>query len=62
MLERAKISNLEFSGIDKSDHPDYCDAYISGGDYDGEEMTEEQLEELNDDSDFVHEELYKFLW
>ena len=54
-LDYKLISNIQFDGIDHNDAPDYCDAYIVSAEYDGEEMTEEQLEELNEDSDFVYE-------
>lgn len=49
------ITNVEVDGIDHSDYPDFCDAYIASADYDGQPMTEEQLEEINDDRDFVYE-------
>lgn len=54
-LDYKLISNIQFDGIDHNDAPDYCDAYIVSAEYNGEEMTEEQLEELNDDRDFVYE-------
>jgi hypothetical protein len=49
------IDNIEVDGIDPKDYPDFCDAFIASADYDGKEMTEEQLDELNEDSDFVYE-------
>ena len=49
------IDNIEVDGIDTKDYPDFCDAFISSADYDGVEMTDEQLDELNEDSDFVYE-------
>lgn len=57
-----KITHLEFDGIDHKDYPDYCDAYISRGVYDDEEMTEEQIEFLNDDRDFVYERLMDYIY
>ena len=60
-LDYAKISNLEFDGIDHKDYPDYCDAFITNADYDGVPMTEEQLEEINQDGDFVYESLMAYL-
>ena len=56
------IDDVELEGIYPSDYPDFCDAYISGADYDGEEMTDEQLDKLNEDSEFVHNEVYKLLF
>jgi hypothetical protein len=56
------IDNIEFEGIDPNDYPDYCDAYIISADYDGREMTEDEIEELNDDSGFVYDKLMNFLY
>jgi len=60
-MDITKIDNIDFEGIDYKDAPDFCDAFISSADYNGLEMTDEQLEAINEDSDFVHEELYKYL-
>ena len=61
-LDYSKIDNIEFDGIDYDDYPDFCDAYILNADYDGVEMTEEQLELINDDRDFIYEALMKHLY
>ena len=61
-LDYSLISNIEFAGIDHRDAPDYCDAYIVSADYNGEEMTDEQIELLNEDSQFVYEMLIKRLY
>ncbi len=55
------VSNIDFDGINHKDYPDYCDAYISSADYDGEEMTEEQLEQLNENGEFVYDKLMEHL-
>ncbi len=60
-MDYTKITNIEFDGIDHQDYPDYCDAFISSADYDGEEMTEEQLEEVNDNREFVYDKLMNYL-
>jgi hypothetical protein len=49
------ITNIEFGGIDWEDHPDYSDIYIVSADYDGIIMDEDQLDELNNDSQLVYE-------
>jgi len=49
------IDNVYVQGIDTLDYPDFCDAYIESADYDGVAMTEEELEELNEDGDFVYQ-------
>lgn len=54
-MEYKKISNIEVDGIDFSDYPDFCDAFIASADYNDEPMTEEQLKEINEDYDFVYE-------
>jgi hypothetical protein len=58
----AKIESVEVEGIDPSDYPDFCDAYISYAEIDGREATEEELDELNDDSHFVYELVWKQLF
>lgn len=52
---------LEWDSIDHLDAPDYCDAYVIGATYMGEDLTEDQLEELNDDRQFVYERLMDYL-
>lgn len=56
-LDLSKVSNCQVAGIDHRDYPDYCDAYIEEAEYDGQPMTDEQLEELNDDQDFVYQKV-----
>jgi hypothetical protein len=53
-MDYSKINNVELDGIDTNDYPDFCDAYISSADYDGVPMTDDELDELNDNSDFVY--------
>jgi len=56
------ITNVYVDGIDPNDYPDFVDAYIYSAEYDGEEMTEEQLDELNENSEFVHDCVYNQLY
>jgi len=49
------------SGVDRWDHPDYCDAFIDSADYNGKPMTDEELDELNEDYELVHELVWKNL-
>jgi hypothetical protein len=44
-----KLENIEVDGIDTRDYPDFVDAFISYAEMDGVELTDEQLDELNDD-------------
>lgn len=57
-----KISNVEVEDIDRNDYPDFSDAYISYAEYDGEPMTDEQLEELNQDGLFVYDAIHRRLF
>jgi hypothetical protein len=59
-MNYAKITNIEFDDVNRNDHPDYCDAYILSADYNGREMTEDELEEINQDRTFVLEKLHSF--
>ena len=62
-LDFKKIDNLEFDGIDFSDYPDFVDAFLVSADYDGKEMTEEQIDYLNDEHrDFVNEQVFSFIF
>ena len=54
-MDYKKIDNIEIDGINTKDYPDFCDAYIVSADYDGVPMTEEQLDEINDDGQFQYE-------
>ena len=51
----SKIDNVDVDGIDHRDYPDYCDAFISYAEYDGVPMTDEQLDALNEHSDYVYD-------
>lgn len=53
-LDYRLISNVELDGLDQKDYPDFVDAYINSADYNGEPMTEEQLNAINEDSDYVY--------
>ena len=61
-LDYAKISDVEVEGIDTADYPDFCDAFIASADYDGREMTDMELDTLNDDSDFVYDAVQTHLF
>jgi len=56
------IDNIEVDDIDTSDYPDFCDAFISSADYNGKPMTDEQLDKLNEDSDFVYQKVQELLF
>lgn len=62
LTDYSKISSVQVEDIDMNDAPDFVDAYISYAEYDGEPMTDEQLEELNQDGDFVYSAVERHLY
>jgi len=60
--ENAEIKHVEVEGIDTRDYPDFCDAYISYAEINGREATDEELEELSEDRDFVYEMTFNQLF
>lgn len=61
-LNYSLISNIVIDGIDMGDYPDFSDAYILSADYGDREMTDEELEILNEDSDFVHQSVFEHIF
>jgi hypothetical protein len=61
-LDYSLIDNVEIDGVDTADYPDFCDAYIVSADYDGREMTDDEIELLNDDGDFVLQQVYEYIF
>lgn len=57
-----KITDVEIAGLDMADYPDFCDAYVEYCLIDGEEATDEQLDTINDNADFVYEEIQNYLF
>jgi hypothetical protein len=56
------IDNVDIGGLDWNDYPDFCDAYIESCDINGEEATDEQLDEINNDSQLVYELVEEWMW
>ena len=59
VLNNVVVTDIE--GIDYRDAFDFCDAYISKAEINGRDMTEDELEELNEDKDFVHQEVLNWI-
>tara|TARA_R110002126_G_scaffold173785_1_gene322374 strand:- start:306 stop:584 length:279 start_codon:yes stop_codon:yes gene_type:complete len=53
------LTGVEIEGIDTKDHPDYCDAFVSRATWFDRDLTDDELEIVNDDSDFVYEHTMK---
>lgn len=60
-IEIVIFKDKRFDKIPKQDNPDYSNAFICSADYDGCEMTEKELDILNDDRSFVYESLMEHL-
>ncbi len=57
-----KVHVTEVDGIDMSDYPKFCDAYISEAEIDGVEATEEQLETINENGEFLLDAVYDWIY
>lgn len=63
-LDYKKIDDVVVEGINHSDAPDYCDAYIASAKYDDpvkgyRDLTENELESL--DSGWVHGQVEEWI-
>lgn len=61
-LDYSKIEDVAVGGIDTSDYPDFCDAFIESASYDGHPMSDLELDSLNDDRDYVYEEVLNWVY
>jgi hypothetical protein len=57
-----KLSNIEVDNIDTADHPDYVDAFISYAEYEGQPVSDDVLDYINNHSSFVYEQVMKRLY
>ena len=51
------LTNIEVEGIDYNDAWDFCDAFIAYAEIDGVPLTDKELDELNENSDFVYDQV-----
>jgi len=65
-IDLTKVCDVEVDGIDTRDYPDFCDAFISEAWYKDtngiRELTETELDWLNEQHDFVYEQVEKWLF
>lgn len=54
-MELSKIENVVIEGLDWNDYPKFCDAYIAEAEFEGRQLTDLELDALNENSDFVQE-------
>lgn len=59
-IDTSLVTEIEIDGVDMKDYPDFCDAYVSAALYKGEPMSEELLENLNENhSSFVYDHVFE---
>ena len=62
-FDLSKVDNVELDGITTNDYPDFSDVFILAADYNGKEMTEDELIFLQENfPDFVHEQIHNQLF
>ncbi len=61
-MDLSKIDNIEFEDIYTWDYPDFCDAYISYAENEGCPLTDSEMLQVNNDSEFVYEKLMEYLY
>ena len=61
-LDYSLLEDIQLDGIDHRDSPDYVDAFIASASYNGRELTKQELDELNEDSNFVYECVLNYLY
>ena len=61
-----ELDDIEIDGVCHNDYPKYTDAYISSATiFDGfnnRQLTEEEIELINEDYDFVHQKVLEYLF
>ncbi len=58
-----KLDDYRIDGIDHSDYPDFVDAFISWATWDdGTELTDDELDKINEDGALVHQLVWEHLF
>jgi len=60
-IDYKKVEVIEIDGVNHGDYPDYVDAYISEAEYDGKPMTDEMIDEINDNDQFRYEAVWDYI-
>ena len=64
MINTEDIENIEIEDIDTKDYPKFCDAYIAEASWKetGLALNDAELEELNEDYEFVHQKVFESIF
>jgi len=61
-IDNSKIRVTSIENIDYEDYPDFCDAFIAGAtDENGRDLTDDELEIVNQDGSFVNEQVHEYI-
>lgn len=62
-LDLSQVSNMEFDDIHHSDYPDFSDAFCCAAEYQDRDMTEAELDDLNENyREFVYNKIIGYLF
>ena len=61
-IEVWKLEDVTVEDIDMKDYPDFCDAFIASATIDGRELTDEELNEVNEDYDYLYTQIENTLY
>ena len=61
MINVNNITDVEFAGVDMSDYPKFCDAYIESAEINGRPATEAEIEDMMEDGDIFYDLLTRWL-
>jgi hypothetical protein len=59
-FNKSNIIVINFDEIHTDDYPDFCDGYVSKALYNGNEMTQDELDELNEDRELIGELIMEY--
>jgi len=60
-LDFSQLTDVDFNDVDHNDAPDYVDAYVSRALYKGFPATQDEIDVINENSEFVHDSLFNQL-
>jgi len=61
-IEVWKLEDVKVEDIDMKDYPDFCDAFIASATLNGIELTDEELNEVNEDYDYLYTQIENTLY
>jgi len=61
-IDFTKIEVVAVNDVDWNDYPDFCDAFIAEAFIDGREATDEELDAINENGEFVYKAVLDYLY